>query len=168
MESSSTIKSLRPGTVSGVSLNRGLERLWRLSLDCCGDSEMLEMPAPWDTCLPRRATDREWNQSKREERVAVNEAERSWGIWRVLWYQTRSCEVWSLPFWFSALFWSNISSLCSPSSLWNINEYSVSLHVGSMLNETCAFVAISRYIYACVTNECFRTVFREQKRWLSC
>jgi len=54
--------------------------------------------------LPRKAANKEWNQPKTRNCVAVNKAERSWT-------SDMETQSWSLPMWFLVLLWSNISSL---------------------------------------------------------
>ena len=83
--------------------------VWSWSLDCLGDSKMLEMPEPWD--LLRRAANREWNQPKRKKCAAVNKAERSWRSEER--FDIRHGDaVWSLSSWLSVCLWSSISLPC--------------------------------------------------------
>ena len=108
-------KSRRPGVCRGVPAWKPKKAIgWR--------SSEVKLGLPWRPqdvrdaramgYLLRKAATREWNQSKKE----VCCSQQSWKeleLWRMLWHQTWTSRVWSLPSWFSVLLWSSISSPCS-------------------------------------------------------
>ena len=82
--------------------------------------------------LPRRATNREWNQSKKKKCVAVNKAERSWRSEEHFDIRHGDAEFGVCPADFSSCF-SLVFSYYAPfPPIWNSNVYSVPLYVGSI------------------------------------
>ena len=73
-----------------------LKLLWRLKdvKDARAMADML-----------RKAANREWNQPRRKQFVAVNKDDKGVEIWRPLWHQPWRWRVWNLPSWFPVLIW---------------------------------------------------------------
>lgn len=91
---------------------------------------MLEMPESGVVYMPRKPTNRVWDQPKKKKGTAPNKAERSWRSEERFGISYGDAEFGVGPACFKACFGPVFSVLISP--FWHSSVYSVTLYVASI------------------------------------